>query len=174
MPHQTDLCLPGENVHLSRGAVKLVELAQALNCESCNVLRTLPILCGSGWYKASALKRDLGMGLQLSLPATHRSQNLEAFAASPPNLQLKPTRATGQELCVLFLEEASLKVPLVSEVLFLGPLRDPLILGSPFIASAGVESVLLTVPGEVCAPFEKISGAILDRKLVTNRVRRRQ
>ena len=135
------------------------------------MLRTLPTLWGSGWYKASALKRDLGIGPQLSFPAIHKSQNLEAFVASPPNLQLIPTRATGQETGVPFVEEVPLRVPLISEVQLLGLLRCPLVLGLPFIASLRVDLVPSTVPGETCAPFEIVSGAILDRKLVTNRDR---
>jgi hypothetical protein len=40
----------------------------------------------------------VGIGLQASFPATHKSHNLEGLVASPANLQLMPTMATGKEV----------------------------------------------------------------------------
>lgn len=46
------------------------------------------------------VNRSVGMGDQLSLPATQSSHNLEGLVASPPNLQLMPTMAIGIDLRV--------------------------------------------------------------------------
>lgn len=86
------------------------------NSETSQVQPTLPVLCPSGWYRALALKRSLGIGVQLSLPATHRSQNLEAFVASPPNVQLMPTMAIGGEGEELLALDLPLGVPLLWEL----------------------------------------------------------
>lgn len=42
-------------------------------------------------------KRVSGIGDQPSFPAAQRSHNFDGLVASPPNLQLIPTIATGEE-----------------------------------------------------------------------------
>lgn len=64
--------------------------------------------------------RSLGMGDQLSLPATQRSHNLEGLVASPAKRQLIPTIAIGNSFCDADVgtvpdEELETRFPLVKE-----------------------------------------------------------
>lgn len=60
---------------------------------------TLPAFWGFSWYQALISNRSLGMGDQLSFPATQRSHSLEGLVASPAKRQLMPTIAIGNSAC---------------------------------------------------------------------------